>query len=193
MANWAYTQYAIEGSKETLEKIQKALNNPILTVGSSEGWEGGVLDALGIPKKYNDTLYYLRGFVNKDSINMKDGVLQFDATEAWGATDFRKALEEFFSDIKVFFSVSESCEDLYATNDKEGKYFPTKYYVEYCVDDDCHSEFFTTKNQIYDWLKKYTQGRVFDENSMEEFNSDYEDSDAYEENFIYIHEFKIVD
>jgi hypothetical protein len=44
---------------------------------------------------------------------------------------------------------------------------------------------------MYKWLYKITCGRVNSEEKVEEFNADYEDSDTRDENFIYIHKFKI--
>ena len=68
MANWASTSYAIEGSKELLEKIEKAILKHLVTEGADEHWEGDILDALGckwISRDENrENGKYMRGFTN---------------------------------------------------------------------------------------------------------------------------------
>ena len=196
MANWAYTNYVIEGPHETLEKIEKAIVHHPVEEGSSDDWEGNVLRALDIdwePNTPDGKGYYMRGFIQEEP--WWDGdTLRFYAQEAWGATDFHKVLEKNLPDIKVFYSVEEEeGGDVYATNDKEGKYFPERYYVDTCIDGNYQSEYFTTEEDIYKWLKEITKGRVTDKKSVDDFDSDYEDSEAYDENYINIHEFAIVD
>ena len=198
MANWASTAYAIEGPKETLQKIEKAILEHPVEEGSSEDWEGNVLTALGIEwenKKPDGTGYYMRGFIRMDvePWYTESGTLRFDAEEAWGATDLNEVLEKNIPDIKVFYVVEEPGEEVYATNDKEGKYFPDRYYVDTCIDGNYQSEYFQFESSVYKWLHDITDGRVNSEEGVEKFNSDYEDSDADDENFIYIHKFAIVD
>lgn len=48
MANWADTNYVIEGPEEVLKKLYKALEHHETAEGSSSDWEGNVLKALGI-------------------------------------------------------------------------------------------------------------------------------------------------
>lgn len=196
MANWAYTNYVIEGDKETLNKIYNAIQHPALEEGESEGWEGGVLRALNIdwlPNQPDGSGYYMRGFICTDSVDLEDDVLTFDAEEAWGVTDFHEVLEKNIPGIKVFYSVEEEGEEVYATNDKEGKYFPDRYYVDTCIDGDYQSEYFNTEEAVYKWLGEITNGRIASENAVEIFNSNYEDSEASDENYINIHKFEIVD
>lgn len=47
MPNWCLTDYMIEGSEESLKKINDALLNHDVAEDSSENWEGNVLIALG--------------------------------------------------------------------------------------------------------------------------------------------------
>lgn len=47
MANWAFTEYAIEGPKETLQKIEQAILHHDMEEGSSKDWEGNILNAFG--------------------------------------------------------------------------------------------------------------------------------------------------
>jgi hypothetical protein len=44
-----------------------------------------------------------------------------------------------------------------------------------------------------EWLSDKTEGRVKNRQDAEDFNSDYEDSDGADENYIWIHEYSVVD
>lgn len=102
-------------------------------------------------------------------------------------------MEKQFPDIKVYWIVEESGCEVYCTNDREGKYFPERYWVDTCIDGIYNSEYFKTEEQVYVWLDKLTYGRVKCEEDVEKFNADYEDSDASDKNFIYIHEFEVTE
>lgn len=202
MANWASTSYAIEGPKEILEKIELAINNPDFNETGDESWEGYVLKALGIEWVSKDqdreNGKYMRGFIDSGVEPYSDfydnlGVLRFCAEEAWGRTDFCEVLEEAFPDIKIYWIVEESGCEIYVTNDKEGKYFPDRYWVDIAQNDIYNSEYFTNKEDMYEWLSNITNGRVKSEEDVEAFNSDCKDAGTEDENFIYIHEFEIVD
>lgn len=198
MANWALTDYAIEGPKETLQKIYDAINHNSVQEGSSDNWEGNVLNALGITwgphkiKQDGNTVefsgYYMRGFITKNSVEFKNDVIRFYAEEAWGKTDFSRALENNIPGIKVYWVVEEESEDIYATNDKEGKYFPHRYCVDTCIKDYYRSNYFVKEEEIYKWLSEITKGEIKSPNDIETFNDNNEDSDDY----IHIHTFDVV-
>ena len=198
MANWAYTSYAVEGSKETLKKLEQAILYPDIQEGSAEGWEGNVLRALGITWKQNSpdgSGYYMRGFINDEPWWQEEdyAILRFDAEEAWGITDFDEVLTENFPELKVYWSTEETGMGIYKTNDKEGKYFPERFWVDTCIDGNYRSEYFKNEEAVYNWLSGITDGKVKNAQDAEDFNSDYENSEASDENFIYIHQFTICD
>ena len=199
MANWASTNYAIEGSKETLKKIYDAIQHPDTSEGDS-GWEGGVLKALGIKwkeRQSDGSGYYMRGFIqDPECIEFNpetNDTLSFYAEEAWGLTDFNEALAENFPDIKIYWVVEESGEEIYATNDKEGKYFPERFYVDACIDGEYKTEYFEKEESMYKYIADITKNRVKTPKEVEVFNADYEDSEEVDENFIYIHKFEVMD
>jgi hypothetical protein len=198
MANWASTDYVIEGPRETLKKIYDAIQHPVVEPGSDEKWEGNVLNTLGIEWKTRQpdgSGYYMRGFIqDKECIEFnpeKDDTLSFYAEEAWGVTDFNEVLETTFPDIKVYFNVIEEGCEIYATNDKDGKYFPYRWHVEACINGNYLYEDFTAEKAMYDWLSDNTEGKVIDDESAEKFNNDYEKLGTEDDNYIFIHEFEI--
>lgn len=196
MPNWAFTEYAIEGPKETLQKIEQAILHHDMEEGSSKDWEGNILNALGINwvRRDLDRMkgLYMRGFIHDGPWWIEnDTVLRFCAEEAWGATDFHIALEAGLP-VKVFYSVEEEGEGIYATNDKKGKYFNDKYYIDICIDGDYNSEYFTTDGEALKWLYATTNGKVKDWYDIDKFNEEHENNNTDENNFIFVHEFKIV-
>jgi hypothetical protein len=198
MANWACTDYAIEGSKESLHKIYNAIMNPDIEEDSDKSWEGNVLRALDITWERdlkNIRGKYMRGFIrDAECIEFnveKDDNLRFWAEEAWGLTDFYVALEEKFPDIKVYWIVEEIDGDVFATNDKEGKYFSTRFFVDTCIEGDYQSDYFTSEESVYKWLSDITDGKVTNEKEVNAFNDKHEEAETDEENFIYIHKYSI--
>lgn len=194
MANWAYTSYAIEGPKETLKIIKEAIKKHPVEEGSSENWEGNVLKALNIewkPYKAGEGGYYMRGFID-DGPWWDRRALRFTAEEAWEITDFYKVLEDNFPTIKVYWSVEEPDSEIYATNDIRGVYFPDRFFVDTCIKGNYQSDYFITKEDVYTWLAKITEGEVTDEKEMEAFNEKHEELKTDEDNFINIHKYTVV-
>lgn len=190
MANMASVSYAIEGPEESLEKIEEALISAVNSDDKRyEMYQAA--EYLKLPIK-NDTR--LGGEISEEPTRDDNtGALKFWSEERWGLQDFAELLEKQFPDIKVYWIVEESGCEVYCTNDKEGKYFPERYWVDTAIDDIYNSEYFKTEEQLYKWLDKITCGRVKCKEDVEEFNADYEDSGTDDENFIYIHKFEIED
>ena len=191
MANMASVSYAIEGSEESLKKINEAI---VVAVNSDdkryEMYQAA--EYLGLPIEEGKTR--LGGEIEEEPTwDEKTGALKFWSEERWGLQDFAELLEKQFPDIKVYWIVEESGMEIYCTNDAEGKYFPERYWVDTAIDDIYNSEYFKTEEQVYEWLEKLTYGRVKSAEDVEKFNADYEDSGTDNENFIYIHEFEVED
>ena len=190
MANWASVSYAIEGPAETLKKIEEAIKHPVKEEGASPNWEGGVLLALGISIEEIDKAC-TRGFIQDVEPYMVGNALRFETEEAWGLQDFNELLEKHFTDIKVYWVVEELGCEVYCTNDKEGKYFPERYWVDTCIDGGYESEYFETEEQALNWLADLTSGEVSTMNDVDEFNNRAERQCKDEDNFIHIHKFDI--
>ena len=194
MANWAFTDYVVEGPHETLAKIYEAIKNPDTSEGD-EGWEGGVLKALGITweeRTPDGKGLYMRGFIQEEP-SLGENTLEFYAQEAWGATDFNEALEGAFPDIKVFYKVGEEGGEVYATNDKEGKYFSERFYVDTAIDDEYDSEYFKDEESMWQWLTQRFQQKIHSMKDVEKWNEKHEELCDDDENFINIYKFAIID
>jgi hypothetical protein len=191
MANMASVAYAIEGTQESLLKIKEAINKAVNDKETKKYEEYFACLNLGFAEKFLEN-YRLGGEISEE-VEIRDDVLRFWAEERWGLQDFEELLRLKFPDITVYWIVEECGMEIYCTNDKEGKYFSDKYWVDTAQDGVYQSEYFKTEEAMYKWLSEITNGRVKNKEDVEAFNSDYEDSCAEDENFIYIHEFEVVE
>lgn len=205
MANWASIAYVIEGPEDTLSKIWEAVQNPSTCLeNSSKGWEGNILLSLGIPWEERHIVKdkttdgetvnsvrgnYLRGFIDDDCCKDANGFIHLFAEEAWGLTDFAKLLSSKFPDIKIYWTVQENDGEFYCTNDKEGKYFPERVYVDVCYNGQYMVEYFQNEDSAFKWIAKLTDNKICTEKDVEKFNEDMEDSDDY----IYVHYYDVED
>lgn len=185
----ASVAYAIEGPQKDLEEILGAI---IFGIDDEHHWaEWSACRKLGFSEEELDDKR-LGGEISEEP-EIKNGVLRFWAEERWGLQDFNEVLEQKFPDIKVYWVVEESGCEVYCTNDREGKYFPERYYVELCQDDICDFEYFKTEESMYKWLSEKTGSRIHNAETVEQFNQDYEEEALEDENYIIIHKFEIID
>lgn len=190
MANMASVSYAIEGPKKTLQKIEEAL---VVAVHSGDKRYELYQAAENLKLPITEETRLGGEIEEEPTWDKNTGALRFWSEERWGLQDFAELLEKHFPDIKVYWIVEEPGMEIYCTNDKEGKFFPERYYVDTCIDGFYSPGYFETEEAAYAWLNKLTKGRVKSKEDVEKFNADYEDSEASDENFIYVHEFEVED
>ena len=190
MANWASTDYKIEGNSKDLQEIfelfckfDKGERKPFDEHTDKE-WEGNIVWALG----GNTKELYLRGFIQV--CELEDGILSIAAEEAWGVTDFRKFLENHYKDMKVYYCSEEEGCDYFQTNDKEHKYFGYTCMIHSCVDGDENNEYFETKKKALEYIAERLKVSSITMEEIEEWNKKHEGVD---DNFIVFNEYQIVD
>lgn len=192
MANWASTSYRIEGSKEDLEKVYNVIDEFMserrkpVQVDASNEWEGNIIRALGATDEQMKN-NYLRGFI--EEYEMDGDIIRIEAEEAWGTTDFRYVLAQLMPELTIYYIVEKPGCEVYATNDAEGKYFPERFYVDAYVNGDYQSEYFDTEEQAMTYVANLLGKQEVRKNELENWNECHEEDD----NFIYIHEFEIVE
>ena len=190
MANMASVSYAIEGTKNSLENILGAI---FLSMNDVKHWtEWATCRKLGFSEEELEGKR-LGGEISDEPEIDNKGVLRFWAEERWGLQDFEELLRQKFPGIKVYWQVEESGCDVYCTNDKEGKYFPDRYYADCCVDGIYDSEYFTSEEALFKWLSKLTNREIKSFEDAETFEKEFVDTDAEDDNFIIIHEFEIIE
>ena len=195
MANWASVNYTIEGPISDLNLLMNAIQNtPIRDYGTRE--EADILSILNIKLdniKHSDGRgLYLRGSITSAEWGHDNTTIIINAEEAWGVVDFKDVLKVIFPNIKIYYSVEEPNDEVYATNDVQGKYYPDRFYVDACIEGDFDYNYFSTSTDMYQWLSEITGTRVYDEETLNAFNSEYEDEGLDDENYIHVHEFKVI-
>ena len=187
MANMASVSYRIEGPRETLEKINEAILKAMPQKEHWDEWEACI--NLGFTEEELDGKR-LGGEIYEEP-SLGENTLEFYAEERWGLQDFEELLRQKFSDIKIYWQVEECGCEVFCTNDRESKYFPQRYWVDTAQDDIYQCEYFNDEEAMYNWLnKKYG---VKSKEEVDAWNANYEDTGDDCENFIYIHEFEILD
>lgn len=190
MANWASTSYRIEGNESDLQEmfnLCKAFVNderPVMEENASKEWEGNIVLALGIDKGSSCLLGFIQDF------SLDDGVLSIEAEEAWGATDFRHLIEAHYDNMKVYFILEEEGGEVYATNDKDGRFFDYRFLVDSSVDGADEWEYFSTKEQALSYIAKKMDVAEITEEEIDAWNEEHEEDD---DNYINFHEYSLVD
>ena len=188
MTNWSSNSYRIEGKQEDLQQIydlfvkfDKGRRKPF-DEQTSKDWEGNIVWALGGETKD----YYLRGFIQTCEIS--EGLLCIEAEEAWGATGFRHFLEKHYQDMSVYFCVEEEGEEIYATNDINGKYFKFRYMVNSCIDGVDEWEYFNTSEEALQYIANRLEIDSLTISQLETWQENHVNEDDY----ICFNEYKIV-
>lgn len=129
MANYCFTNYRLQGEKETLLRIAEAINAK--NAEGECGWIGDIFQRLGIDVDTDKDLptWWYDGAVTESG----DGaVLSFREEAKWWQSGYMDRLIEHFNDHladKAFFLSEVFEEELHKTNDSEGVFFPYRYVV----------------------------------------------------------------
>ena len=189
MPNWCMTSYTIVGEKSDVQKIHEEIENHPVKEGSSESWQGNILNALGVSYDALENRD-VRGFLYDEDYlgDIGDGQAQLRVNfeEAWSRTEFAEVLRQVFPDISIYWVAEEPGCDIYQTNDAEGNFYPERYYVDTCIGGDYQSEYFITEEEAYEWLSQISDCKC--EADVDAFNEANEGTDE----FIYVHEYEVV-
>lgn len=124
------------------------------------------------------------GFDGQIMDDMRESVLDIETLEwSMNGIEVRPYLRPMSS------MTEEEGMGIYATNDKEGKYFPDRFFVDTCINGNYQSNYFSRESNAYYWLSKITEGKVKTKEEVEAFN---EDVDRDPDDFIYVHEYRII-
>ena len=113
----------------------------------------------------------MRGFIQE--CELEDGVLRIEASEAWGATDFRHLLEGHYEDMKVYYIVEEEGCEVYATNDVEGK-SSYRFAVDSCVEGEDEFEYFKTEAEALQYIAGRLNRNFISVEEIKEWNEEHE-------------------
>lgn len=192
MANWAETSYFIEGDKNDLKRLYDTIDRCFKSIDESDpttpdgDWEEVIALALGATEEKVENSR-LRGFIKM--YEWSGDVIRLEAEEAWYTSDFRFILQELLPSLKVYFMTEEPGCEVYVTNDADWKYFPDKFYMEYCINGNIESEYFSNKTDALNCAAKLIGRESIDKEELEKWNKENKDEGSY----IYLHEFEIID
>lgn len=161
MANWASTSYRIEGKQEDLKTLNELINE--FMDGKRPVMEDNASKDwegnVALELGENTKGYYLRGFIQ--TCELEDDVLSIEAEEGG---------------------------EVYATNDKEGRFFDYRFLVDSCVDGADEWEYFDTKEQALSYVARRMGVETVTLEEIDKWNDDHYEGDDY----IYFHEYELV-
>ena len=117
-------RYHIVGKQEELQEIHdlyqafKQKERPVMEEGEDADWDGNIILALGVDYGTSN----LCG--NIKECRLSENLLYIEADELALITDFHILLKNRFKDLEIYFATEDSENEMYVTNDAEGKYFP---------------------------------------------------------------------
>lgn len=126
MPNWCYTTYVVEGDAEELRKLYDIFLEVEKENTPSDMWLGYVVRKFGEdPNK----MYYCRGRIIEFDF-YGDGSLRYIVESAWvEMEDVRRLIVRKLPSLDIYYQAEEGGCEYYATNDKDGAYFPERYVV----------------------------------------------------------------
>jgi len=171
MANYTFSNIAIEGPKPILEKIAKAISE-------SNGYAKDAIEKIGLPSDICD--FDERTEWTNAEVKEIDGksVLFFEQAYPW-IPEFiiLYVLDELCEGEYAFYHQSNEWEDIeHVTNDVEGKYFPERYIV--CCDIDDEDVYVETEDDVIANIKERI-GAPESLNTVEELTSWAEEQDIH--------------
>lgn len=188
MPNWCYTSYAIDGKRKEVQSLYSKMNRlekrkkPLVRNGFGKTWLGCLVTLLG--GDWNKI--YCRG--SWSDLQFDGGTLRFNTETAWGPMDeVFDFVKTQYPSLNVFYMAEEDGNCVYATNDKEGRYFRDRYKVEANME----IEYFSTLDGLCGYVSKCVgkELKTMDEvnDAIEKWNNATDDYDA----MIYLNEFEV--
>lgn len=190
-ARYSSVSYVIEGPEMILGYINGVINKYMQNNGNT--WLGGMLYDLGAVKG-DPQVVCPRAYLNSIEVNLSKQpvTLELETEEMWGKSEFMYYLTKEFPDIKVYYREVMSNAKAFKTNDKEGKYFPERYRVDYSVGGETGTEYVKTEDEALDVAYKLTNIAFSELLEVDCWTNDQE-YDEGTDNYIYINEFLISD
>ena len=142
MANWCDTMYVVTGNEKDIKDFHRALREihndfNMAKAGFNGLWLGNILEYFGLNwKDYNckGCIYYTEPKYWKEGSLYK---LHFATETVWVPMNkvFDAIFEKHYPSLRYYYRTEEAGLGLFATNDKEGKYFPEKFILDVSGED----------------------------------------------------------
>lgn len=187
MPNWCNVTYAVTGNSDSVKKLYRIVKDlskrktPLVPNDFGLLWLGCVITKLG--GNWKDI--YCRGDILNFEYDKKQQVLFLYIDAAWSEPqEFRVFLQSVLSGLYIYYVAEESGMEIYETNDREGKYFSSKYLVE----SDDESMYFDTFEKLQEYLESIFGTKPHNYMEVETLVDQYNEDEGY----LNLHKFKIV-
>ena len=188
MPNWCYTSYAIDGKRKEVQSLYSRMNRlekrrkPLVSNTFGKTWLGCLVTLLGADWQK----VYCRGYWY--NLQYEGETLRFTTETAWGPMDeVFDFIKSIYPSLNIYWQAEEDGWCIYATNDKEGKYFPDRYKIEA----NSEIEYYATLEGLCDHVSKIVGKTVTNMDevnaAIEEWNNATDDNDV----MIYLNEFSV--
>lgn len=180
--------YRIEGKLDDLQEIYSQYQTLRGKIQSEKGDnkyvpESDIVDSLGIDYKKKT----LRGNIIK--CEFVGDTLSIEAEEDWVMADFRYPLESHYDGMTVYHMLESYTDETYATNDVEGKYFPTRVSVDYHLRDPIMAgyERFNSMKEALNYFATILKRDTLTIEDIDKWNNEH----PWEDGFIYFNVFEV--
>lgn len=198
MCNYCYNSIRARGSEASIKKFYEILKDCYYSSRRS------VFELL-IAHNYKeedlkevDKRDYVCNFEQELSYdtNTKQFYFNFYTESAWGPNLgilFRLMKEKYAKEIELIYTSEEPGNTIYLTNDIDNSVWADKYYMEYCLGSEVGGEYFTTKQELINYIHslfnvdashddslEMLEGRILEKYKIKTQGTEY----------IYIHEFE---
>ncbi|MBR1932230.1 MAG: hypothetical protein IJ841_00885 [Prevotella sp.] len=187
MPNWCQTSYTIEGNPLEITTFVHLLKELEQTADSAATQDYGRLRMEDVVTKLggDSSVIYCRGKIT--DFQERRGLLLLDAESAWiEMVEWRHFIASRFPSFRFYYVAEESGNALYLTNDREGKYYHDRYFLD---DIEGGSRYFETLQEACEYVSTLTGRSVSNVNAIKNAIAEYCDQEGYDD--ISFYEFRI--
>jgi len=187
MEYFTTTYYRIEGKQDDLQEIHDQYQTLLSKKQSEKGddkyvSELSMVDGLGIDCKKP----ILRGYIIR--CEFEGNSLSIEAEEDWVMADFRHPLERHYDGMTIYYMLESYRDETYATNNVEGKYFPTRISVDYHLEEPAMAgyERFNSMKEALDYFARILKRDTLTIEDIDRWNQEH-----WKDGFIYLNKFEV--
>lgn len=192
MPNWCYASYVIEGKKKEIDELEEMLDRlngmeqPAVENGFGTNWLGCIVHELG--GDYENVR--CRGSWSELE-RVGENAIRLNTETAWApCNETFDLIRKKFPSLRYYYSSEEPNMCEYWTNDKEGKYFQDRFYIDLCTPKgEYDSEYFKTLDDALNWMRGKYSGDIKTKEDIERLCERWEEESL--DAFCYLYEFRM--
>ena len=192
MPNWCYASYVIEGKKKEIDEFEEmmtrlnSMEQPAVENGFGTSWLGCIVHELG--EDWN-TVRCRGSWSELERVG--ENTVKLNTETAWSpCNETFDLICKKFPSLKYYYSSEEPNMCEYWTNDKEGKYFKDRFYIDLCTPNEEYGcEYFRTLDDALNWMRKNYSENIKTKEDIETLCEQWEEESL--DAFCYLYEFRI--